>query len=142
MQPQAPEVPSRGPSVTPPNLNPCTVVFGRALALEASLSVRAAAHEPGYPNPVSARERIFGSKTEMVQQNSKRQGDLGISGVLGADSVALIGLTVSDGGGSKPGPNYVPGDHCQRNATTKCANYVGDNACFTGILEKQLIVPS
>jgi hypothetical protein len=100
------------------------------------------AHESGYPNPVSARERVVGSKTETVQQNSKRQGDLGISGVLGADSVALIDLTVSDGGGSKPGPNYVPGDHRQQNATAKRANYVGDNARFTGILEKQLIVPS
>jgi hypothetical protein len=36
----------------------------------------------------------------------------------------------------------VPGDHRQRNATAKRANYVSDNARFTGILEKQLIVPS
>jgi hypothetical protein len=50
-------------------------------------------------------------------------------------------LKVSDGGGSKPGPNYVPGDHRQRNAKAKRANYVGDNARFTGILEEQLIVP-
>ncbi len=56
--------------------------------------------ESGYPNPISARERVVGSKTETVQQNSKRQGDLGISSVLGTDSVALIDLTVSDGGGS------------------------------------------
>jgi hypothetical protein len=100
------------------------------------------AHEPGYPNPVSAREWVVGSKTETVQQNSKRQGDLGISGVLDADSIAQIVLTVSDGGGSKPGPNYVPGDHRQQNATAKRANYIGDNARFTGILEKQPIVPS
>ncbi len=53
----------------------------------------------------------MGSKTETVQQNSKRQGVLGIIGVLGADSVALIDFTVSDGSGSKPGPNYVPGAH-------------------------------
>jgi hypothetical protein len=60
------------------------------------------AHEPSlaYPNPVSARERVVGSKTETVQQNSKRQDDLGINGVLGADSVALIDFSVSDGGGS------------------------------------------
>ncbi len=43
--------------------------------------------------------------------------------------------TDSDGGDSKPGPtrNYVPGDHRQQNATAKRANYVGDNARFTGI---------
>ena len=100
------------------------------------------AHESGYPNPVSARERVVGSATESVAQNSKRQGDIGITGVLGTDSVVLIDLTVSDGGGSKPGAGYVPGTHRQQNANDKRANYVGDNARFTGIQEKQLIIPS
>jgi hypothetical protein len=100
------------------------------------------AHESGYPNPVSARERTVGSTTETVLQNSKRQGDLGITGVLGSDSSALIDLTVSDGGGSKPGAGYKPGVHRQQNADAKRANYVGANARFTGIQEKQLIVPS
>jgi hypothetical protein len=83
-----------------------------------------------------------GSTTETVLQNSKRQGDLGITGVLGSDSSALIDLTVSDGGGSKPGAGYKPGVHRQQNADAKRANYVGANARFTGIQEKQLIVPS
>ena len=100
------------------------------------------AHESGCLNPVSARERVVGSKTESVAQNSRRQGDLGITGVLGTDSIALIDITVSDGGGSKPGPGYQPGIHRQQNAVTKRANYVGANARFTGIQEKQLIVPS
>ncbi len=69
---------------------------------------------------------MVGSKTATLQHNSKRQGDLG--------SVALIDLTVSDGGGCNPGPNYVPGDHRQRNATAKRANYLGDNARFMDIL--------
>ncbi len=102
------------------------------------------AYEPGYPNPVSARERVVGSKTETVLQNSKCQGDFGITDVLGAESVALIELTVSDGGGSnlKPGESYLPGAHLQRNAAlaAKRDNYVGDK--LTGILEKQLIVLS
>ncbi len=51
-------------------------------------------HETGYPTPVSARERVVGSMAETVQQNSKRQGDLGITGVLSADPIALIDLTV------------------------------------------------
>ncbi len=100
------------------------------------------AHESGYPNPDSAIERVLGSKKETVQQNSKRQGDLGINGVLGAGSVALIDLTVSDGGGSKPGPDYVPGAHRQRNATAKRANYVGDNARFTGIQRSSSSFPA
>ena len=85
---------------------------------------------------------MVGSKTESVAQNSRRQGDLGITGVLGTDSIALIDITVSDGGGSKPGPSYQPGIHRQQNAVTQRANYVGANARFTGIQEKQLIVPS
>jgi hypothetical protein len=100
------------------------------------------AHEAGCPNPVRARERVVGSKVETAQQNTKRQGDIGITGVLGTDSVVLIDLTISDGGGSKPGPGYQPGVHRQQNADAKRANYVGDNARFTGIQGKQLIVPS
>ncbi len=83
------------------------------------------AHEPGYPNPVCARERVVGSTTETVQQNSKRKGDIGITGVLGADTIVLIDFTVSDGGGSKPGATYLPDAHRQRNADAKRDNYVG-----------------
>jgi hypothetical protein len=63
-------------------------------------------------------------KLTRLQRNVKGTSKFSISGILGADSVTLIDLTVSDEGGSKPGPNYVPGDHRQRNATAKRANYV------------------
>ncbi len=76
--------------------------------------------------------------TETDQQNSKRQGGLGITGVLGSHFIALIDFTVSDGGSSKPGAASAE----RRNADAKRANSVGDKARFTGILEKQLIVPS
>ena len=59
------------------------------------------AHENDSRAPVRARERVVGSVTETLEQNKRRQGDIGIIGVLGVDQIQLIDITVSDGGGQQ-----------------------------------------
>ena len=100
------------------------------------------AHENEQQAPVRARERVVGTVTESVEQNKRRQGDIGIIGVLGADQIQLIDITVSDGGGSKPTLPYVPGVLCEKRAALKHDIYHGDNGRFVGIRKGQFVVPS
>jgi hypothetical protein len=91
------------------------------------------AEEPGYVATVRAKERRVGVKVESVEQNQRRQVDIGLIGVLERDEVLAIDMTVSDGGGSKPQLPYVPGELCekkrrQRSTTSTTAKTGGSTA--------------
>ena len=103
----------------------------------------AGAHEVGYVHAIKARAREVGSKRETVEQNSRRQLDMGLVGVLGPDTVSAVDFTISDGGGSIDARlPYVPGYLRNKRSKDKHDVYHGPNGRFEGLTKKQLTVPS
>jgi hypothetical protein len=105
----------------------------------------AGAHETGSANPVTALARDFVKPKETAEQNSRRQGDIGLEGVFERGQLEIVDLTVSDGGGAAPSGNYVPGRLCTKRAHDKHFTYRGDgtrNGRFAGILREQLTILS
>ena len=100
------------------------------------------AHEEGYSCAVRAVERVVGSLTETVEQNRRRQVDIGLIGVLARGETLAVDLTVSDGGGGKPVLPYVPGLMCEEKGELKHGIYHGDNGRFEGLTRDKLVVPS
>lgn len=99
------------------------------------------AHECGHPNPVTARARP--AHHETVEQNSRRQGDIGIVDVLEKGQMQLIDLTVSDGGGCQPKADYKAGTLCALREKEKFDTYSHkDLGRFSGIASSQLAVLS
>ena len=98
-------------------------------------------HEDGYSSPVTPLARFLGSsRAETVEQNARRQGDIGAVGVTERDAIELIDITVSDGGGSKPRiGSFVPGQLCEERAKQKIVTYT---TRFRGITKKQLVILS
>jgi hypothetical protein len=102
----------------------------------------AGAHENECDAPVRARARKVGSITETKEQNSRRQGDIGIIGVLKRDEIQLIDFTVSDGGSCEKPLRHEAGSLCRQRAAQKHETYHGKNGRFVGIAEGQFVVPS